>query len=167
MHMNYDKSPFLIAAKWSLLLLVFTPFLIEKNTLFPYIEGKTVFLRVLATLSLVFLALFFVFGKRWLREQFVSDKIRLLKNPIVLFVSLFLLASFFGMIFAKSSFRAFFGTVERGEGFIGLLFFTLIFFLAFLLFERREWKLFFGAVAASGVVFFLQQIYQISQASWN
>lgn len=165
--MSYNKSPLLTAAKWVLLLLVFTPFIVDNQVFFPYIEGKTVFLRAVAALALVLLALFLLFGKYSQRKEFLAEKIKLLKSPISILVALFLLTAGISTVFAKDSFRAFFGNVERGEGFMGTLFFTLIFYLALLLFEQKEWKWFFGGVALSGVIFFLHQIFQLSQASWD
>jgi O-antigen ligase/tetratricopeptide (TPR) repeat protein len=165
--MVYNKSPLLAAAKWTLFLLIFTPFLIDASVFFPYIEGKTVFLRAVATLSLLFLTLFLLFAKWQEKEMFLKLKMKLLKSPISLFVALFLMSATISTIFAKDSYRAFFGDVERGEGLVGYIFFAAIFYLALLLFERQEWGLFFWAVVFSGVVFFTSQIVQLNQSHWT
>lgn len=118
-------------------------------------------------MSLVFLALFLLFGKYGQRKEFLAEKLKLLKNPLSILIALFLLTGAVSTIFAKDSFRAFFGTVERGEGFVGLLFFGLIFFLAVLIFEQKEWQWFFGGTIASGIIFFLHQLFQLSEAQWD
>lgn len=162
-----NNNLFLTLAKYSLLLLVFTPFIVDHGVFFPYIEGKTVFLRAVVVITFLLLVFFLLFTKRREKELFLGSKLKLLKNPISLFVALFLFSFAISAFFAKDSYRAFFGDVERGEGFVGHFFFVSIFFLALLLFERREWRLFFAGVLASGVVFFIQEIFQLNKANWD
>ena len=164
--MNHEQSIFLTAAKWSLLLLVLTPFIVDKSVFFPFIEGKTIYIRAVVTLALFLLAGFFIFARKEERLSFIARKLCLLKNPTAIFIGLFFVSIAFSAVFAKDSFRAFFGTVERGEGLAGLLFFGGIFFLALLLFERKEWRLFFAAVLIGGLILFTNEISELVKNNW-
>ncbi|OHA64557.1 MAG: hypothetical protein A2667_00765 [Candidatus Wildermuthbacteria bacterium RIFCSPHIGHO2_01_FULL_47_27] len=165
-NMNHEQSIFLTAAKWSLLLLVLTPFIVDKSVFFPFIEGKTIYIRAVVTLALFLLAGFFIFARKEERLSFIARKLCLLKNPTAIFIGLFFVSIAFSAVFAKDSFRAFFGTVERGEGLAGLLFFGGIFFLALLLFERKEWRLFFAAVLIGGLILFTNEILELVKNNW-
>lgn len=153
----------LTSAKYSLLLLVFTPFIVDRDVFFPFIEGKTVFLRAVVALTFLFLALFLLFASRKEKQTFLTKSRKLLKNPVLLFVALFLISLAISTLFAKDSYRAFFGDVERGEGLVGYIFFTSIFFLAILLFSSREWQLFFWGVLLTGALFFFQAVLRFKE----
>lgn len=161
--MNRNNSLLLALAKWFLFLLVFVPFIVDKHVFFPYIESKVVLMRGAAALSLLFLALFLIFAKRPQKERFFGSKIRLLKSPTAILVGLFLVSMAISVVFAKDSYRAFFGNVERGEGLVGFLFFGAIFLLALLLFEHKEWRIFFAATVAGGIILVGHQLVQIAQ----
>lgn len=160
-------SPILKTATWFLLLLVLVPFIVDKGVFFPFIEGKAFALRLIATVSLILLAGFLLFGRAFQKQEFVLSRVRLLKNPISILMGLFLLSTLVSTILAKDSYRSFTGTVERGEGFMGLLFFILIFYLVLLIFDNQDWKLFFRGVSASGIIFSIHQIIQLARASWD
>lgn len=163
----HKTSPILKIAKWLLLLLVLVPFIVDEGVFFPFIEGKAFALRLIATVSLILLAGFLIFGKAFQKQEFVLSRARLLKNPISILMGLFLISALVSTILAKDSYRSFTGTVERGEGFMGLLFFILIFYLVLLIFDSQDWKLFFRGVSATGIIFSIHQIIQLARASWD
>lgn len=160
-----QKNIFLLSATYSLFVLLFIPFVSDSKVLFsPYSVSKTLFFRGIIMLGAVLLAAFFIFAKKEEKKAFISKKLVLLRNPLCLFVLLFLISVAISTVFAKQPYRAFFGTVERGEGFVGFFFFSLLFFLSLLLFEQKEWRIFLWASAATGIVVFFQTFFQFTSA---
>jgi len=65
-----------------------------------------------------------------------------------------------GIFFAQNSYRAFFGDLERAEGFLGLLFFFLFFVLVLFMFEKKEWMRFLQAHLGVGAILFIDGLFE-------
>ncbi|OGG40205.1 hypothetical protein A2116_00755 [Candidatus Jorgensenbacteria bacterium GWA1_49_17] len=122
---------------------LFSVVFVNTETLFPFIVTKYVFLRVSVGLALIAFLLGLLFQSsghptsQMLRNARTSD---VLKSPLViavsLFVLVFLLAGFFGFNPANS----FWSNFERGEGgFQMLTFFTFFLLLVFLFRDKKDW----------------------------
>jgi len=157
-------------SKFFLYLVPLTVVIVTPSTLFPFIVGKYAFFRTMVSLALIFFLLGLLFqdktrintDKKRIHtdNQYKSAKIRInpcLKNPLVIavsiFVSIFLLACFFG-VDPKWSFWSNF---ERGEGGLQILYLGVFFLLLAILFrEEKDWQIIFwiSILAAALVIFY-------------
>ena len=142
---------------WILYVLAIVPLIVAKGYFFPYISGKNLLIRWVITVFAVLLA-----GYAWYEKSFrleLATKTKaLFKNPVGLFAGLFLLVNVISSFFATSSYRAFFGDIERGEGLLGLLFFFFVFVGMGLLFEHRDWIRFFKISLGVAVIMFFDAL---------
>src|SRR5262245_28051142 len=108
--------------KFLLRILAFTPLVFLPGVFYPYVTAKVVFLRAI----ICFVAILF-FGKLLFNNNFRSEQNQKLKkllgNKIFLSACVFFLSYVLSAIFAVSKIWAFFGTFEKGEGVVGMLFF--------------------------------------------
>jgi len=95
---------------------LFTPLLIIKNVLRPYILSKTFPFQILVLLLLGIWAVLLVLDFKKYRPS---------RNLLVISLSIFLFVVFLSMIFSTNFYRSFWGNAERTEGFINLLHFYL------------------------------------------
>ncbi|MDP3954014.1 MAG: O-antigen ligase family protein [bacterium] len=148
-----------------LTLLAFTPLIVANSFIYPYVSGKVFFIRIIITAALLLFS-FKLFKPKFRTE--ISEKLRILsKNKLFLSVlayfSVFTLSTFF----AYDKIRAFAGTPERGEGFIGMFFFIVVFILFSLLFEKKHWQWFFRLSLITGLVLFIHEAANVSQGIYN
>ena len=144
--------------KWLLLVLAFTPLIVSPTTLFPYVFGKTILIRLAITALSVFLTFYFL---KFSEEAFKSINWSRLKNPIFLSFAFFTALAILSVFFAADPRISFWGDLERGEGFL-ILFYMLLFWAgSILLFEKEDWTTFFklslfsgGVVALDALVYF-------------
>ena len=80
---------------------------------------------------------------------------KLLKNKVFWFVGAFMVLMIISTLFAVNPYRAFFGDTERAEGLVTMLFLFGFFVFASLLFERKNWLMFFKLTLISGAVLFI------------
>lgn len=149
------KSNFLL--KLLLWALAFTPLIVVWSTLFPFIFGKTIFIRTAVTIFWIIFAVLIFYPDKTTNiiSQTKSKLISAAKNPLFLFTSFFILLMLFSVIFAVNPYRAFFGDIERGEGYLGMLYFFGFFIASLLVFEKRDWLIFFKlSLLTSGILFF-------------
>ncbi|MCR4261169.1 MAG: O-antigen ligase family protein [Candidatus Colwellbacteria bacterium] len=146
---------------WPLLALAFTPLVVTNGTMFPYVFGKTVFIRLAVTVF-VFLLTFYLFksDNHQIKERLDFS---FLRKPTFIFVLLFTMSALVSTLFATNPYRAFFGDIERGEGLITSLFLFLFLMGSLMLFKYKDWIDFFrltllvgGLVAIDAIMQFIQ-----------
>ncbi len=129
-------------AKMCLFALAFIPFMVAHGTFFPYATGESIYARgLLCVVSALFTISLFTLPK--FRSQIVAKGKVLLTNRIFISTSVFVLASIISTIFAVNKFNAFWGTIERAEGLIGLIYFFSVFIFSLFIFEKKDWMIFF------------------------
>lgn len=149
--------------KWPIFLLAFlTPLVIDLSVFFPYITGKMMLVRSVMAFCWIAFAGVFIFVDDF-RNNVVKRSKEIFKNPVFIGVLAFMFLMFVGIFFAPSSFKAFFGDVERAEGFLGISYFAGFFVLAALLFDKKDWIIFFRIIMASGVILFVDAIIEFAQ----
>lgn len=145
--------------KWTLFLTGLMPFVYSAGSLFPYIFPKALFFRFL-----VFIAVVVFVSIATLRKSFVEEMIAkiksLWKHPVFKWMALLHLSLVITTIFAYDKYMAMFGNIEREEGFLGLFFFYVFFVLITLIFEKRDWLIFFAVNLFTGGILFLVEINQ-------
>ena len=113
---------------------------------------------LIVVISILFLCNFFIFQK--FRNQ-ISEKIKLIiKNPVFISLSFFILAVIVSTIFAVNKYNAFWGTIERTEGLVGIIFFFAVFMFSLLIFERKDWLLFFKLNLTVSFILLLKEFVQ-------
>lgn len=142
-----------ISAKALLFLTLLTPFIVSNALyLFPFVFGKMLFYRsaVQAALAVgMALCALLLFREP---ERVTSHLKSFFSSKLVLALLGFFAAGAVSTVLAPDSYQAFWGDVERGEGYLGLLHYLALFALAWALFSEREWRLFFGVMAGSGII---------------
>ncbi len=134
----------------SLIALAFTPLVVTSATMYPFIFGKVSFIRLVTA---TFIVLFSVYLWKMQRGDAIGKiDFRKLKNPIFITFLGFVFLNLLGVFFAPNPYVAFFGNIERGEGFLILLYMLIFLAGTILFFEKKEWTIFFKLVLIVGVV---------------
>jgi len=124
--------------KLSLMALAITPLVVVHSTLFPFIFGKAVFIRLMITIAGVLFAVGVLKKNKFIKLQ--SSR---LINPFAIAQIIFIFLVLVSTFLSTNPFRSFWGDIERSEGFL-ILVYSLLFFLGTLLFFHREdWLKFF------------------------
>lgn len=63
-------------------------------------------------------------------------------------------------IFAPNAYRAFFGDIERGEGYLGVLYFLGFFIASLIIFDKEDWLRFFKLSLITGAILFVHGLIQ-------
>jgi len=115
--------------------------LIADNSLFTP-TNSVFFMRTFLFLISVLFLIGFLFSQNFRSE--VIRKVNLfIKNPIVISIGVFLLVFIISTIFSIAKYNAFWGTTERAEGLVGLIYFFSFFIFSLFIFEKRDWLWFF------------------------
>jgi O-antigen ligase len=137
-------------AKFFVFASVFSVVVVMSGTFFPFIGGKYYFFRVCIELGLAFLLLWWAFeaSAGELEERFR----RMLRQPIFIATSVFVLAVLLSTLFAVNPHGAFWSNYERGEGGFQMLHYYAFFVLMALLFEHeKDWRHLFRISIVAGV----------------
>lgn len=134
---------FLKLSRFFLFLTALTP-LVVGNNIFPFVFDKLIFFRSLVELSFILLLIYIVYQLYYGNFSAISSKLKeLVKNPLIIFIFLFLTSALLSSLSAVNSYRAFWGDLERGEGVFALIHYVIFFLIAFLVFHRKDWLRFF------------------------
>ena len=147
----------LVTVKILLFAAAFTP-LVVGNAIFPHTFDKLIFFRVLIELALiVFLILLFPKLNNPSQDKkfatlYTLHPTPLLKNPIFLSLLVFFSSMTISAIFAVNPYRAFWGDLERGEGFFGIIHYFLFFILTIFIFSKKDWLIFLKLFCSIGII---------------
>ena len=132
------------ALKAVLYLILLTPLLVFSKFLFPFITSKTMYFRLLLEIALLLYGWLILLDKRY------RPQMNIISWLVVIFGGIVLITGIFGVNFYKT----FWGTIERGEGFLTLVHVIVYFLLLTWLFkEKKEWLNYLsGAVVVGGLV---------------
>ena len=142
--MNLNKY-LLISIKVLLFATALTPLIVTRSTGFPYIFGKLVFLRSIVEIALILCLFYLLLNYHKLQLNYNKLPLNyhlitvLFKNPLFISVVLFIFSLIISTIFAVDNYRAFWGTISRGEGLFGMLHCFVIFLLTLLFFRKKDW----------------------------
>jgi len=133
----------LFIIRWGTYLVLFTPLVVNTQFFFPFVAPKTIFFRIIVGIILA-AYLFLVMKNRVYRPR-----ISPLTVAVVLFLAIFILASFAGI----NLHRSFWSTNERMTGIL-----TMLHLLAFFIVlssvwkERKDWERALGVSIIVGVI---------------
>lgn len=144
-------STYFRIAKWLLLLPLLGIAIVSNGTLFPFIVGKYVWFRATVDLALLSfltgLLLHDANDEMWKRVKEV------MRRPLVIAVSLFVLAFLLACIFGVDPMMSFWSNFERGEGGLQLIHFWIWFTLLITLYrDEKDWNALFTTALAGGVL---------------
>jgi O-antigen ligase len=150
------------AIKVYLWLIAFFPLIFDRNlAFFSSSTEKALFVR-----GFIFLAgftfLFLFFYKKSFRYEIFEKIKRYIKNPILISLLVFLLFYIISTIFAIDKYSAFWGNLERGEGLVGLIYLVLFFLFSLLIFEKKDWLLFYKISLFVTSILVLKELIQFS-----
>ncbi|MBU6500526.1 MAG: O-antigen ligase family protein [Patescibacteria group bacterium] len=142
-------------SKFFLYASVFCVLIVMTSAFFPFIGGKDYFFRLSVELALIFFVLWWAFeaANREVRGRFLE----VVKTPIFIAVSFFVVAVMLSTIFAYDPHAAFWSNYERGEGAFQMLHYYVFFVLLAMFFkDRSSWRKLFGfsLIAAAGMVLY-------------
>ncbi|MEI6316346.1 MAG: O-antigen ligase family protein [bacterium] len=144
---------------WLLLSIAFLPITYSYSALIPYMSGKTIFLRGVLFIVMLLVTYSYLFDKKF-KTDFTQKISILYKKPLVKVIAVSYIFLTLSTLFAFDKYIAFFGTLQRGEGFISFTFFYSFFALTALFFEKRDWIKFFGLTAVMGWILFVYEMMQ-------
>ncbi|MCX7589636.1 MAG: O-antigen ligase family protein [bacterium] len=142
-------------AKFFLYLVPFSVLIVLPNNLFPFIGGKYYFFRIVVSLALGCVLLYW--GIEDEENKLYFEIKQIFKKPLVIAVSLFVLIYVLASIFAYDPWAAFWSNFERQEGGFQMIHYWLFFILTVLLFKNlSDWtKMFWISIfSAIGVIFY-------------
>lgn len=147
------KTIFLKATKTLIFLSALTPLIFVKESILPFIVGKTLFFRTLMVLAFACFFIFKILSHKNLSSFFSDFKNKgkeVLKKPIFLGVSLLFFSGIVSVLLAVNRGPALWGTLERGEGLITLISYVALFFIAQSVFNQKDWLNFFKTTMIVG-----------------
>lgn len=126
-------------AKWYCYASVFAILVVINSIFFPFIGGKDYFFRFAVELGLIAFILWWAFeAKNGEVEQLMKTSF---KKPLVIAVSVFVVAVMLACIFALDAHAAFWSNYERGDGGFQMLHYYVFFLLLTMLFQKEEdWR---------------------------
>lgn len=128
--------------KYLLFALSFTPIIITNFIYQGSNIGKIFWASLIIFLIDIFFIVYILYQKKFI-DNVIKKIGNIYKSPIFLSLVLFLFSILLSSIFAFDKFSAFFGDIERAEGFIGIFILAQVFILTLLFFEKKDWLNFF------------------------
>lgn len=131
---------------------VFSVVIVMPSTFFPFIGGKYYFFRLCVEITAAAFLLWWAFEAR---PRLLMEKLKkVIKEPLFIAVSVFVLAYLLASLFAHSPSAAFWSNFERGEGGFQMIHYYSFFLLLLLAFDsKQDWKkLFISSVSAAVLV---------------
>ncbi|MEK7629887.1 MAG: O-antigen ligase family protein [Patescibacteria group bacterium] len=138
-------------AKFFLIISVLAVAVVTVSTLFPFIVGKYTWFRTTVDLALISFLLGLVLSPE--AEIYEKKFIKLLKSPLAIAVSIFVLAVILASLFGVDPSFSFWSNFERGEGGLQLLHLLIFFWLLIMLFhDDKDWRKIFWSSIITGLL---------------
>ncbi len=148
--------------QWILILGSLACLVVINNLWLPFIDGKEVAYRGIAFGAVLF-ALIASVSSSEARSKLARKCALLARDPIFWAATAGIVLLVFSTIFAYSRTVAFLGETQRGEGFLTLFAFYIIYVGTRLYFEKKEWRITFSIAAALVPVFFVMSLVELAQ----
>ena len=126
-----------------LYLILLTPLLISSKYVFPFITGKTMYFRILVEIAVFLYVALALFNKKY------RPKMNKLIWAVVIFGIIVGLTGIFGV----DAYKSFWGTIERGEGFLTIAHLIVFFLiLCWTLKTKHEWLNYLSGLVVVGLL---------------
>jgi O-antigen ligase/cytochrome c-type biogenesis protein CcmH/NrfG len=134
-----------------LYLILLTPILITSKYVFPFITGKTMFFRILVEVAVLVYVILAILNKKY------RPKMNKLIWAVVIFGIIAGLTSFLGV----DAYKSFWGTIERGEGFLTISHLIIFFLILSWTFKtKNEWFSYLTGLIVGGLLVDLYAVLQ-------
>lgn len=144
-------NPLKSVLKYALLATTLTPLIVIDFLPFPFNFSKFLTFNVLVEFAALMFAGSWLFGGGKFEVKKVFQKF--IRNPLVMALGLFFVSAVVSTFTAHNVFKAFWSTVERGDGLFGLFHVLAFFVMLTLTFQKEEdWQLFFKVSLVGGAV---------------
>jgi len=141
--LSSPEKVYLFIVRWGTYLVLFTPLIINTKFFFPFVAPKTIFFRIIIEIILLAYIFLVMTNKSW------RPQINALTIALVVFLGIFILASFTGVNLERS----FWSTNERMTGILTMLhLFAFFIILSSCFRERKDWEKFLGISVIVGVI---------------
>ncbi|MCX6757899.1 MAG: O-antigen ligase family protein [Candidatus Nomurabacteria bacterium] len=146
--------------KICLLALAFTPVITDNSIFYASNSTESIFLRSIILLVSV-LFLFNFFYKKSFKDEIIQKVNKYIKDPISISIIFFICTLIISTIFAVDKYSAFWGTVERSEGLIGIIYIFSFFVFSLLIFEKEDWIWFFKLSLFASLILIFKEFFDI------
>lgn len=143
--------------KLCLWVLAFIPLIVD-NTIFAP-ENSNFFMRSVLVLITIFFLINFFYSS-YFREVIVKKISFFIKNPIVISILAFLSIFIISTIFSIDKYSAFWGTMGRAEGLVGLVYLFSFFTFSLFIFEKKDWLWFFKLSLFVSFIIIFKEFFQ-------
>ncbi len=141
------------------MLTAFLPLVVIKGLISPFTFSKVFVFSILVFISFVFFIFEFIKNKKYKVDFFERINV-LAKNKVFISVTFFVIISGVSVIFAEDKYLAFWGNIERSEGFIGLITLYSFFFLSVVSFKKEHWLWFFKLSVITSIIILMKAFFQ-------
>ena len=143
-----------------LLSIPFAALFYSSSVILPLTLPRIILFRALVEVAVLLFVVYISLASSDVKKATYSRFKSLYKNPISIFLTLYLLSYVVSTLFADNIYRAFWGSFERGEGVFGMLHFVAYFLLLYLVFEKKDWVRYLAIFLLSGLFLSLHSFYQ-------
>jgi O-antigen ligase len=142
-------------------MLAFIPLIVVtfNSVFFPFVTGKNIFLRGFLVLTSILFIIYFFYTKKF-REEIVQKVNKFIKHPLVISILAFVFILIISTIFAVDKYNAFWGNIERAEGLVGIIYFFAFFVFSLLIFEKKDWLVFFKLSLFTSFILLFREFWQ-------
>lgn len=145
--------------KICLWLLAFVPLIVDNNVFYPFTASKSLYIQSLIAIGSILFLINYFYSSNF-REEISSKFHSYIKNPLVLSVSSFILVLIISTCLAVDKYLAFWGELSRSEGLVGILFYFSFFIFGLLIFEKKDWLMFFKLSLTTGIILLSREFYE-------
>lgn len=125
-----------------LFLVALTPLFVDNLVFYPHTSPKSIFFRTIIVLVSILFIIGFIFINKYIHGVIYKIK-TFSKDPLIISILIFILFVGISTIFALDKYTAFWGTLERGEGLVVMIYsFSFLIFSLFF-FVKKDWITFF------------------------
>ncbi len=142
-----------------LLCLTLTPLVFSEIFLYPFVDGKMFFVRIIACIISILFA-WLVISDIKERENIVQSFQKMFRDPIFIMFSVGIVLLGVSTVFAFNPRVAFLGEMQRGEGFMTLSSLYCIYVAMRLFFEKKQWNTFFVISGIVSLCMFFSELFQ-------
>ncbi|MFA6393170.1 MAG: O-antigen ligase family protein [Candidatus Paceibacterota bacterium] len=147
--------------KICLWMLAVTPLIVDNSLFYSSTTTESIFIRGLLFLMSILFLFNFLYTKKF-RIKIVEKVKIVIRNPLVISVLAFFFIFIISTIFAIDKYGAFWGTIERAEGLVGMIYFFSFFVFSLLIFEKKDWLWFFRLSLLVAFVLIFKEFMQFS-----
>ena len=145
-------------------LVAFIPLFTDKQVFLPDVTTKSFLFAVIVSVTFIVFVAGFIASDNF--RLSITDRIKqLIKNPILITFSVFILVYIVTAFLSQDIGSAFWGTLSRSEGVVGMLYLYVFMVMASLSFEKEDWNRFFKVVLVVTALVICKELVQYAKGT--